>query len=56
VVIDKCLLKWITQCRDKNIPLNGTILFEKVNEYAQQLGHINFKASGCHKIGKKDMI
>jgi len=43
--IDKCLLKWFTQCRDKNIPLNGTILLEKANEYAQQLGHTNFKAS-----------
>eukprot|EP00102_Acyrthosiphon_pisum_P017775 XP_008189323.1 PREDICTED: tigger transposable element-derived protein 4-like [Acyrthosiphon pisum] len=43
--IDKCLLKWFTQCRDKNIPLNRTILLEKANEYAQQLGHTNFKAS-----------
>ncbi|XP_025406344.1 tigger transposable element-derived protein 6-like, partial [Sipha flava] len=32
-------------CRDKNIPLNGTILLEKANEYAQQLGHTNFIAS-----------
>lgn len=43
--IDECLLKWFTQCRDKNIPLNGTILLEKANEYAQKLGHTNFKAS-----------
>ena len=33
--IDKCLLKWFSQCRDKNIPLNENILFEKANEYAQ---------------------
>jgi hypothetical protein len=43
--IDKCLLKWFTQCRDKNILINGTILLEKANKYAQQLGHTNFKAS-----------
>jgi hypothetical protein len=24
--IDKCLLKWFTQCRYKKIPINGTIL------------------------------
>jgi hypothetical protein len=33
--IDKCLLKWFTQCRDENISLNRTILLEKADEYAQ---------------------
>lgn len=33
----------VYQRRDKNLPLNGTILLEKVNEYAQQLEHTNFK-------------
>lgn len=29
------LFKWLTQCRNKNIPVNeGTFLFEKANEYA----------------------
>lgn len=43
--IDKFLLKWFAQCRDKNIPVSGTVLLEKANEYAQQLGHTSFKAS-----------
>ncbi|XP_026804076.1 tigger transposable element-derived protein 4-like [Rhopalosiphum maidis] len=43
--IDSCLLKWFTQCRDKNIPVSRKILLEKSNKYAQQLGHTNFKAS-----------
>jgi hypothetical protein len=42
--IDNCLLKWFTQCRDKNISLNGTTLLEKANEFALCLGHTNFKA------------
>lgn len=43
--IDKYLLKWFTQCPDKNIPVSRSILREKVNGYAQQLGRINFKAN-----------
>jgi len=27
----------VTRCRIKNIPLNGTMLIEKTNEYAQKL-------------------
>jgi hypothetical protein len=27
----------------KNIPLNGTIILEKLHKYSQQLRHINFK-------------
>lgn len=46
--IDKCLLKLFIQYRDENIPLNRTILLKKIQQYAQQLGHTNFKASyGC---------
>jgi len=56
--IDKFLLKWFTQCRDKNIPLNETILLKKANEYAQQLEQTNFKASsgGWLTNWKKDMM
>jgi hypothetical protein len=36
------LLKCFIKCREKNIPLNGTILHEEANEYAQQLKHNNF--------------
>ncbi|XP_008182612.1 tigger transposable element-derived protein 4-like [Acyrthosiphon pisum] len=44
--IDKCLLKWFTQCRDKNIPLNGTILLEKSKRICTTTRtHYNFKAS-----------
>lgn len=50
--IDKCLLKLFTQCRDKNIPLNGTILLEKANEYVQ-LGHTDFKASNGQLTNQK---
>jgi len=28
------LLKWFTQCRVTNIPLNGIILLETANKYA----------------------
>jgi hypothetical protein len=43
--IDKFLLKLFTQCRNKNIPISGKIVLEKKNEYAQQLGYTNLKAS-----------
>ncbi|VVC26158.1 DNA binding HTH domain, Psq-type,Homeobox domain-like,HTH CenpB-type DNA-binding domain,DDE superfamily [Cinara cedri] len=43
--IDKCLLKWFTQLQHKSIPVSGTILLKKAYEYAQRLGHTNFKAS-----------
>jgi hypothetical protein len=43
--IDKYLLKWFTQSRDKNILLNRIILLEKADEYAQliTLEYTNFK-------------
>lgn len=52
--INKCLLKWSTQFRDKNILVNGKKLLEKVNKYAQLLKYTNFKASsGWHTNWKK---
>jgi len=44
--IDKWLLKWFTQCWDKNIPLNGKNLLDKTNEYTKYLGHANFEGNG----------
>ncbi|KAL4100659.1 hypothetical protein QTP88_020694 [Uroleucon formosanum] len=55
--IDKCLLKRITQFRDKSIPLNGAILLEKAKHIYYNLDMLILKpvVDGL-KIGKKDMI
>ncbi|XP_054706997.1 tigger transposable element-derived protein 4-like [Uloborus diversus] len=43
--VEKCLIKWITQCRTQNIPLDGNILREKAENFGKQLGFTDFKAS-----------
>ncbi|KAL4119164.1 hypothetical protein QTP88_012010 [Uroleucon formosanum] len=43
--IESCLLKWFQQCLDRKIPINGTILREKAEEFGHKLGHEHFKAS-----------
>lgn len=46
--IEDCVLQWLKQCRDKNLPVSGPILQEKATEFAQQLNKPNFRASnGC---------
>lgn len=43
--VEECVLKWLKQCRDKNIAISGPILQEKAQQYASDLGHENFRAS-----------
>lgn len=43
--IEKCLLEWIKQTLDKNIPIDGPLLKEKSKEFATKLGIQNFSAS-----------
>lgn len=43
--IDECVTKWFKQARDKNIPLSGTLVRAKAEEFATTLGKNNFKAS-----------
>lgn len=43
--VDQCVLKWFKQARDKNIPLSGTLVRAKAEEFGASLGKNNFKAS-----------
>lgn len=43
--IDNCVVQWLKQCRDKNLPISGPTLQEKATEFAKQLGKPNFRAS-----------
>jgi ATP-dependent protease HslVU (ClpYQ) ATPase subunit len=40
VSIEEALLKWFSQIRSKNIPVNGPMLESKANEIAEKLGVI----------------
>lgn len=52
--VDECVLKWFTQARDKNIPLSGTLVRAKAEEFAVSLGKNNFKASSGWLDGFKE--
>lgn len=43
--VDQCVLKWFKQARDKNIPLSGTLIRAKAEEFGASLGKDSFKAS-----------
>lgn len=43
--VEKCVLMWLKQCRDKNVPIGGPVLQEKAQQFAVSLGHANFRAS-----------
>jgi len=43
--LEECVLKWLRQCRDKNVPVGGPILQEKALQFALGLGYDNFRAS-----------
>ncbi|XP_046682893.1 tigger transposable element-derived protein 6-like [Homalodisca vitripennis] len=43
--VEECVVKWLKQCRDKNIAISGPILQEKAQQFAFELGHENFRAS-----------
>lgn len=43
--VNKCVLKWFKQQRNKNIPISGPLIKAKAEEFAGTLKVINFKAS-----------
>ncbi|GBL92962.1 Tigger transposable element-derived protein 4 [Araneus ventricosus] len=43
--LEECLIKWFKQCRDCNLPIGGNELKEKAEQFAQKLGHKDFKSS-----------
>lgn len=43
--VDECMLKRFKQARDKKIPLSGTLVRTKAEEFAVGLGKSGFKAS-----------
>lgn len=43
--VEEAVIKWLKQCRDKNVPVGGPILQEKAQQFAGQLGHADFRAS-----------
>ena len=43
--LEKCLIKWFTQEREKKIPLSGPILQSKAKEFADRLQISNFEAT-----------
>ncbi|XP_054281926.1 tigger transposable element-derived protein 6-like [Macrosteles quadrilineatus] len=56
--VDECVLTWLKQCRDKNIPVSGPILQEKAIQYAESLGKKDFRASNgwLHNFKKRNEI
>ncbi len=43
--VDECAKKWLIQCREKLIPIDGYMLKEKAESFARKFGHDEFKAS-----------
>ena len=43
--VEKCLLKWFKEARDRSIPLSGHMLQKKALQFAQSLGRKDFQAS-----------
>lgn len=56
--VDEAVLKWLKQCRDKNLSIGGPILQEKAQHFAEQLGHNGFRASNgwLEKFKKRNDI
>lgn len=56
--VEKCLLTWLKQCRDKNVAIGGPILQEKAQQFAVELGHAEFRASNgwLHNFKKRNEI
>ncbi|GFU19302.1 tigger transposable element-derived protein 6 [Trichonephila clavipes] len=42
--LEQCLVSWMRQCREQNIPMGGSLLKEKAKAFAKELG-IDFLAS-----------
>lgn len=43
--VEECVLKWLKQCQDKNVTIEGPILQVKAQQLAVELGHAKFRAS-----------
>lgn len=52
--IDECVIKWIKQSRDSNVPLSGPLIRAKAEEFAGKMKIDSFKASSGWFFGFKD--
>ncbi|UYV69083.1 hypothetical protein LAZ67_6002306, partial [Cordylochernes scorpioides] len=52
--LDKCVLKWFKQARDKKIPVSGHLIRSKAEQFATEMGKTNFKASSGWLDGFKE--
>ena len=43
--VDKAILKWLSLQRSQNVPIDGTMIKEKVLFFAEKFNSPNFKAS-----------
>lgn len=43
--VDQCVLKWFKHAHDKQIPLSGSLVRVKAEEFGSSLGKNNFKVS-----------
>lgn len=44
--VEECMQKWFVQCRDQGIPISGSILQQKAEDFAKEFGYSSdFKAS-----------
>ncbi|UYV67566.1 hypothetical protein LAZ67_5001237 [Cordylochernes scorpioides] len=52
--LDKCVLKWFKQARDKKIPVSGHLIRSKAEQFATEMGKPDFKASSGWLDGFKE--
>ncbi|UYV85040.1 hypothetical protein LAZ67_X004383 [Cordylochernes scorpioides] len=52
--LDKCVLKWFKQARDKKIPVSGHLIRSKAEQFATEMGTTDFKASSGWLDGFKE--
>ncbi|UYV69058.1 hypothetical protein LAZ67_6002200 [Cordylochernes scorpioides] len=52
--LDKCVLKWFEQARDKKIPVSGHLIRSKAEQFATEMGKTDFKASSGWLDGFKE--
>ncbi|UYV77601.1 hypothetical protein LAZ67_15001684 [Cordylochernes scorpioides] len=52
--LDKCVLKWFKQARDKKIPVSGPLIRIKAEQFATEMGKTDFKASSGWLDGFKE--
>uniref|UniRef100_A0A915ICI9 HTH CENPB-type domain-containing protein n=1 Tax=Romanomermis culicivorax TaxID=13658 RepID=A0A915ICI9_ROMCU len=41
--IERCLLQWLRRARAENVPISGPLLQKKAQDFARQLGKVEFK-------------